>query len=430
MRLTNVAHLRLPAGRLHSYDVAIEATEQELPVSFDQGRHVGEGDRAGSWMAMSFRLPGAERAGLGRAWDAVVARHGTLRTVFRFDDGVRLFAGEQTPGVWRTHPVGTGVAQAVRQAFDDGCRPYAAGSFLLCLVEPDAGEPIVVIGSDHAHVDIWSLLVLGRDLARALSRVQAGEDPELERAHPFAEHTALLEAMGEPPAVVRDEWERLLAAGGQAMPRFPLPLGEMSRLHDEVVEVRDVLDPAQVVELTRVAQERGVRATAVALAAVTRATRRVADAPLRAVFPVHSRSDPRWADAVGWFITNSVIECDDPDPRACAADVRRALQLGSHPLAPVFAPRGGMPRTPGMFALSWLDTRRLPVAVDDPQASWISAVIRTNGVMIWFVINDTGLHLRCRYPDTPEARASLTTWLDAVESELKAAATASVPVAG
>jgi mycolipenoyl-CoA---2-(long-chain-fatty acyl)-trehalose mycolipenoyltransferase / long-chain-acyl-CoA---trehalose acyltransferase len=57
-------------------------------------------------------------------------------------------------------------------------------------------------------------------------------------------------------------------------------------------------------------------------------------------------------------------------------------------------------------------------------------VIRTNGVMIWFVINDTGLHLRCRYPDTAEARASLTLWLDAVEGELRAAATASVPVAG
>ena len=26
MRLTNVAHLRLPPGRLHSYDVVIEAT--------------------------------------------------------------------------------------------------------------------------------------------------------------------------------------------------------------------------------------------------------------------------------------------------------------------------------------------------------------------------------------------------------------------
>lgn len=381
-------------------------------------------------MAMSFHLPTAEREALGQAWDAVVARHGTLRTVFRDHDGVRLFAGSQAPGTWRSHPTDAGMAEAVREAFDTGCRPYGAGSFLLCLVEPDAGEPVVIIGSDHAHVDMWSLLVLGRDLDRALRRVQAGAEVGLEPAHPFAEHTALLEAMGESPADVRDEWERLLAAGGQAMPRFPLPLGDMSRAHDELVEVRDVLDPAQVVELTRVADERGVRPTAVALAAVTRATRRVADAPLRAVFPVHSRNDPRWTDAVGWFITNSVIECEAGDPAACAADVRRALQLGSHPLAPVFAPRGGMPRTPGMFALSWLDTRRLPVSVDDPQASWISAVIRTNGVMIWFVINDTGLHLRCRYPDTPEARASLTLWLDAVESELRAAATASVPVAG
>jgi mycolipenoyl-CoA---2-(long-chain-fatty acyl)-trehalose mycolipenoyltransferase / long-chain-acyl-CoA---trehalose acyltransferase len=84
-----------------------------------------------------------------------------------------------------------------------------------------------------------------------------------------------------------------------------------------------------------------------------------------------------------------------------------------------------MPATPGMFALSWLDTRRLPVAVPDPAAQWVSAVIRTDGVMIWFVLNDAGLHLRCRYPDTPEARASLALWLAAVESELRAAAPAS-----
>jgi len=39
--------------------------------------------------------------------------------------------------------------------------------------------------------------------------------------------------------------------------------------------------------------------------------------------------------------------------------------------------------------------------------------------MIWFIANATGLHLRCRYPDTPEARRNVGAWLDAVHSGLR-----------
>ena len=99
--------------------------------------------------------------------------------------------------------------------------------------------------------------------------------------------------------------------------------------------------------------------------------------PLRAVFPVHSRNEARWHDSVGWFITNSVIQCADTDPAACAAAVTDALALGSHPLAPIFATYGGMPARPGMFAISWLDTRRLPPVDDHLQIQYVSAVIET-----------------------------------------------------
>jgi len=422
MRLTNVAQLSLPEGQLHSYAVPVLRREAELPVSFDQRRHVGQGDRPGSWMAISFRMPDATRDELATGWDAVIARHGTLRTVFTADgDDVRLYAGDRRPGRWQPHPVPATTAAAVRELFDEACRPYAEGSYRLCVVEPAEGEPVVVIGADHAHVDMWSLLVLGRDLERAVAAVRSGAAPDLPPVDAFAAHTELLVRMPPAPAEVRSTWERLLAAEGGSMPRFPLPLGDLSGPHPEVVEVRDVLDADGVLDLTRAADALGVRVTAIALAVLTEVSFRLSGAPLRAVFPVHSRNEPRWLDAVGWFITNAVIECTDPDPRACAADVRRALQLGSYPLAPIFA-SGRMPEVPGMFAVSWLDTRKLPVAVSDPNAHWISAVIRTDGVMIWFVVNDAGLHLRCRYPDTPEARASVGTWLDHVERGLRRAA--------
>jgi hypothetical protein len=429
MRLTNVAQLSLPEGLLHSYAVHVRRGTDELPVSFDQRRHVGQGDRPGSWMAISFRLPDATRTEVAAGWDAVVARHGTLRTVFAAEDErVALYAGEPQPGRWQPHPARATTAAAVRELFDEACRPYAEGSYRLCLVEPVEGVPVVVIGADHAHVDMWSLLVLGRDLERAIAALRGGDVPDLSPVDAFAAHTELLERMPPAPAEVRDTWERLLAAAGGTMPRFPLPLGDLTTPHPEVVEVRDVLDAAGVFDLTRTADAAGVRVTALALAVLTDVSLQLAGEPLRAVFPVHSRNDPRWLDAVGWFITNAVIECTEPDPRACATDVKRALQLGSFPLAPIFA-GGAMPEVPGMFAVSWLDTRKLPVAVSDPGAHWISAVIRTDGVMIWFVVNDSGLHLRCRYPETPEARASVGRWLDHVEQGLQRAAAGRPPIA-
>ena len=58
MRLTNITRLRLPFGRLMGYDVAVSAPGRQLPISFDQQRHVGAGERPGSWMALTFTLPG------------------------------------------------------------------------------------------------------------------------------------------------------------------------------------------------------------------------------------------------------------------------------------------------------------------------------------------------------------------------------------
>ena len=98
------------------------------------------------------------------------------------------------------------------------------------------------------------------------------------------------------------------------------------------------------------------------------------------------------------------------------------MRLGSWPLAPLLAPWGGMPESPGMFAISWLDLRRLPVRIDAVrlEAQYVGATIRTDGVMLWFVFDEQGLHLRCRYPDTLDARRSVGGWLDALVHRMRA----------
>nr|WP_253257162.1 hypothetical protein [Arthrobacter sp. Hiyo1] len=81
-----------------------------------------------------------------------------------------------------------------------------------------------------------------------------------------------------------------------------------------------------------------------------------------------------------------------------------------------------------MFAISWLDLRRLPVRIDSVglDAQYVSATIDTDGVMLWFILDESGLHLRCRYPDTVEARANVGGWLDLLVARLQADARSSV----
>ncbi|WP_298760653.1 GNAT family N-acetyltransferase, partial [uncultured Nocardioides sp.] len=237
----------------------------------------------------------------------------------------------------------------------------------------------------------------------------------------FAEHTAALRERPRAPADVRRRWAEVLGASGHVMPCFPMPLGGSEGPQPERVEVRDVLDVDDSGALGVRARELGVSTLSLVVAAMTEVTREVADQPLRAVFPVHSRYDATWHDSVGWFITNSVLESPDPDPAACAEAVKEAVRLGSWPLEDVLEPWGGMPEAPGMFAISWLDLRRLPVRVDSVglEAQYVGASILTDGVMLWFVLDESGLHLRCRYPDTPQARAGVGRWLDRLVARLR-----------
>ncbi|WP_052226966.1 non-ribosomal peptide synthetase family protein [Microbacterium mangrovi] len=439
MRLTTVDQMRLPPGTVYSLEThAIPDASRELPLSFDQRLHVGLGDRPGSWMGVAFRIesgpfasPKKVAAAIADAWEAAIARHGTLRTVFSESPDpaderrVRLHEATVTRDGWVRHPrAGRPTRDVLRHLLDAYCRPFATPSHRLCLIVPERAEadsrPVLVIASDHAHVDMWSLLVLADDIRAALAGDPDADPPA---SAPFALHTRTLEAMPPAPADVVARWRRILDDGDGRMPVFPLPLGDPDPAEPAVVEVRDVLDAAAFARLEAEAQARGVRVIALVISQLAAVFRERWDAPLRAVFPVHSRNEPRWRDSVGWYITNAVLEVADADPAACAAAVDDAVRLGAYPLAPIFASLGGVPETPGMFAISWLDVRRMPLRLDpslEPQ--FVSAVLPTDGVMIWFIADESGLHLRCRYPAGEVAARHAGEWLDAVTARIRDAA--------
>lgn len=382
-------------------------------------------------MALSFR-PGrlVDRDVIAAAWLAVIDRHDTLRTVFSpGEHGPELHEVTVEAGGWVEHPIAAGQAvnDALRDVLDIACSPYAEPSHRLCILETAAG-PTVVVAADHSHVDMWSMLVIARDLLAAIGQVEAGRTPMLPPAAAFVDHTRALNAWPTAPDDVHRRWREVLTAGGGALPTFPLSLGPGGS-QPERVEVRDVLDVDDTQAFTAQARADDVSTLSLAVSAMTAVTRELADAPLRAVFPVHSRHETAWHDSVGWFITNSVLESDRPSPEAAAAAVREAVRLGSWPLRAILADWGGeLGESPGMFAISWLDLRRLPVRIDARSiaAQYVGATIRTDGVMVWFILNDGGMHVRCRYPDTLEARANVGGWLDALVHLMRQIASSSV----
>ncbi|MEL4165062.1 hypothetical protein MTQ16_09585 [Corynebacterium bovis] len=445
------------------------AGDPAFPTSFDQRRHCAPGTRPGTWMALSFPVAGAGpalRDRVAAAWMDVIARHGTLRTVVNPDArsltpvevtglgwsrATPLGAATGAPGATTAAPGATGPSPTdPRTAAPGATGPSPTDTPHDADAPTDAPAPArstVVVGMDHSHTDAWSLRVLLRDLAVLLH----DPDAPLPPAPSFTEHTRDLLTRPPAPEELHARWRHILDVGDGGMPVFPLALGldaapgepdaaadtaagpgSGADRGDDVVDIHRILDPAGVTALEAAARAAGVRPIALAVSAMTAVTQRMSGQPLRAVFPVHSRrgpdSDPaRWQNSVGWFITNSVLECTSTDPEECADAVRAAVRLGGHPLAPILDPSGedpcgGMPNTRGMFALSWLDNRRLPVAVPasadvdgvTADAQHVSADVRTDGVMVWFVLDDTGLTLRCRYPDTPTARRTAGAWTLAV----------------
>jgi len=372
------------------------------------------------------------REDLAAAWRAVVQTHGTLRSVFvpGVDGTPGLHEVEVEGGYWTEHEVlpGQAMNDALRDVLDAGCRPYQRPSHRFCVIETVDG-PSLVFAADHSHVDMWSLLVLARDFLAALGQAREGRTPQLPAVPTFAEHTVELTELPPAPDEIRSRWDRVIEAGGGAMPRFPLPLGDPSPQPERVV-IRDVLSLEQLSAFSGRASAEHVSTLALAISAMTATTLELAGQPLRAVFPVHSRHQERWHDSVGWFITNSVLESGDPDPTACSAAVKQAIKLGSWPLADLMERWGGMPEQPGMFAVSWLDLRRLPVRIDSAalDAQYVGAAIRTHGIMLWFIIDDSGAHLRCRYPDTLTARENVSRWLDTLVARMRELAAAPVHV--
>ena len=166
----------------------------------------------------------------------------------------------------------------------------------------------------------------------------------------------------------------------------------------------------------------GAGAQAAVLGALAQAVRESTDAErMRVILPVHTRTDPADAAAVGWYVGLSPIDVEldtscletlmlraqqaTTDTRELAPQATRAAQLlGVAPGAP--------------FVASYVDMRRLPSA--ERWRAWRARTLRSRtysntDFYLWILRTVDGLNVSTRYPDSPEAIAAASEVLDALE---------------
>ncbi|WP_369218187.1 condensation domain-containing protein, partial [Streptomyces flavofungini] len=228
--------------------------EYEFPVSDAQSRLLVL-DRMNPGTAQ-YNVPAAfavhgpfDLAALTRALDAVVARHESLRTVFRTAaDGTPAQIVRATGRAHLTVEKDVRAAEADARMRAEAARPFdpAAGPLLRCAVYGvDDGTHRVLLVAHHLVCDGWSLGVILRDLSTAYA---GGTLPELPLQFPdYAAWQRERQAEGAYAGAVAHWAERLrgapevvsppldgprpavrTAAGGSV--RFPLGAGPRGRL--------------------------------------------------------------------------------------------------------------------------------------------------------------------------------------------------------
>ncbi|MGW6621888.1 condensation domain-containing protein [Nocardia sp. NPDC055002] len=384
------------------------------------------------WLAAAFDIPGhVNRDRLADAYRGLIARHGTLRSSFTATPSGPLRILRPTPNRLEPQPdIAHGSATTLRETLrrhgNIRCAPFAERAYLLAAIDRPHTSTIVC-AFDHAHVDAYSIAIIIEDLRL----LYYGADPEtLPATGDFVDYCATpVEFRPDDPRV--DGWRDFFGDQGVIPPSFPLDLGlEPGQRAPQAIDLREVLSADATERFESLCRTSDAGLFAGALAALAHSIRRAGGGSrLRMVFPLHTRHDPQWRNAVGWFTTNAPVTVDATHDfadtvRSARESVRAALGLGTVPLAETLHELGGLrPSRADIFMVSYVDYRRLPGAAIHRfiNATHISNTGSADDVQLWFSRSDKGLALRARYPATPQAHAVVRAFLDDVEQILRAA---------
>lgn len=313
-------------------------------------------------------------------------------------------------------------AAHLQQLFDEYASPFHWPSYVFATVESAEHDSFTVyFGADHSIIDGYSIVLIAHEVS-ALYREARGHGPaDLVPVGSYvdfgsAERSAEVDHGTEQSA--RDVWRQVFDETG--MPGFPLDIGPRSDGPQRGMS-EWLLGAEESADFAAACRRAGVGFFAGVLASLGIAGTRVgAGGRFRAVTPVHTRDDPKWLAALGWFVGlfPIVFDVDHGEPAAFESVARNAQASLNHGRPAGAVPLDRIGGTLGVpirpeFVVSYMDVRFVPRA--DEWQEWRAQALRsrqyTHDVHVWINRTPHGLNLAIRYPNNDTAVAHVTRWV-------------------
>ncbi|WP_158890593.1 condensation domain-containing protein [Amycolatopsis anabasis] len=435
MRFSTLDRLPVEPGRVVEFTparstlaAADRAAPSPVPPSFNQRFHLETARRQGPghWLACAFDLPGpVDVEALRSAFVRWVRRHETLRSGFRA--GERFVVAPEDFDLVAADPVPAPDPRALlRERIGAVCDPLSWPSSLFTVVLHARGGT-VFCAFDHCDADGYSLALAVHEL-RELYR-----GAELPPVGSFVDYCAGEQASEVPPdrrAAATARWSEFLTACGGTSPAFPLALGVTpGQRPPQRMRCQQVLDARGAAAFERECRAAGGSVFAGVLAALAGAVHRLGGGEqVRVCAPLHTRNEPRWEHAIGWFTTVAPLELKvhsgfADTVRDARAAFREALAYADVPVPVALSGVDFRRDRDDVFMLSYIDYRRFPGAEHHvPAAAYhLSSVTTADDAQFWVSRTDEGLFLRARHPATAVADRTIESFADAFAEVLTSA---------
>jgi hypothetical protein len=454
MRLTVISDYdarpgRLMEWRLHPVTVAAaaDAPLDSRPASFMQEGHVrtaawlrDAGISAPTWLATGFDIAGAlDLDAMQAVFQQWIARHETLRSGLRLvaDELERFTLDDASMSVQRVaiedFAHGADVLRYLEDRFDVATNPLVWPSYCLITVSRD-DDFTVYLAFDHTNVDGYSMALIAQEFHELYDAAVAGRDASLPAAGSHvdfskAERDRADHVDGNHEAV--RHWRSFIRACGDELPRFPLDLGvARGDLPVQTGACEWLLDAPDAAAFAAACKLAGGNMLAGILTTAAITARELGGVPVyRTIIPFHTRTEPRWAASLGWYIGLGPIELDMTCPQdfrgllAAARDAARAAKpIADVPFLKIFSLLQTNPRPQSV--ISFIDGRTLPGARrwEAWNAQAFGKVSYGDEVYMWVNRNLDGMYLTCRYPDTDLANTNVAAYIAHLRTVLAAVA--------
>lgn len=450
MRMMAFSDYPLRAGRVSEWRLRVaDAVPSPVPPSYNQLAHLrkvaheqARGGHPTRWSVVAVTLPAPVDLGsLERAVAAFVVRHDTLRSQFRASSGQiqRYLVPSEAVLLDRAPDVEFDRVADLRAhliaVFARMTDPLGGPAHGYLLVRDETSATLLA-AFDHVHVDPYSHTHTAAEIWELYSAALAGRAPALEPAASHLEacvaeraRVTAGEGEGEGRAyrAALTRWRRFAQAGEASLPSssrvLGLPSGEPGAGQPPALVTAEfpLLGEDVAASLETWARDNGGTMTAAVAAAFGIATcRATGQDGYRAIVALQTRADVR-RPSVGWYANAAPLEFDaglGRDFRQVLLAAQRGLLIGRrHAGIPLDLLSDDLPAAfrdcEKASWLSYIDFRALPGANLGPERDVHVLASPRSGSDVDFWVNrfSRGTVVYARFPDTAQARESVSSFV-------------------